>query len=172
MSSSHHCLIAQAWNFRMPRGRIVIVWSQTRESSEPLSRMNQEKTMIKRVLAVAMAGILAHTIMSAPPAFAATKEEKEACHAEKVRAGIAKLGTGASAIVAVKLRDKSHVAGFVSKADDSGFTVTDAKTGTSVPVTYADVTKVKGHNLSTGAKIGIGIAIGFLLTAAIVFLSR
>jgi hypothetical protein len=134
--------------------------------------MNQEKTMIKRVLAIAMVGILAHTIMSARPAFASTREDKEARRSEKVQAGIRKLGTGANAIVAVKLRDKSHVAGFVSEADDSGFKVTDAKTGKSVPVAYRDVTKVKGHNLSTGAKIGIGIAIGFLLTAAIVFLSR
>lgn len=128
--------------------------------------------MLKRLLAIAIVGILTHTLSQARPVFAETKEDKQAKLAEQVRAGIAKLGTGASSTVEVKLRDKSQVSGFITQADDRGFIVTDQKTGASVPVAYSDVTKVKGHNLSTGAKIGIGIAIGFLLTAAIVFLSR
>jgi phage protein D len=132
--------------------------------------MKQEKAMLKRLLAIALASILIHTVASAQPTLAGSKEDKQAKLAERVRAGIAKLGTGTSALVEVKLRDKTLVSGFISEADNSRFLVTDAKTGASTSVAYTDVTKVQGHNLSTGAKIGIGIAIGFLLTAAIVLL--
>jgi hypothetical protein len=134
--------------------------------------MNQEKDMIKRLLAFALAGILIHAATSAQTALAGAKTDKPTRLAEKVRAGIAKLGTGPSALVEVKLRDKTQVSGYISEADANSFVVTEAKTGASVPVAYTDVTKVRGHNLSTGAKIGIGIAIGFALTAAIIFLTR
>jgi hypothetical protein len=128
--------------------------------------------MMKKVLAMVLLSLLAHAITCVQPASAKSKTDRQAQYAEKVRAGIARLGVGRASTVEVRLQDKSKLAGYVSQANDSHFVITDAKTGASVPVAYGDVTKVKGHNLSTGAKIGIGIAIGFLATAAIIFLTR
>ena len=44
--------------------------------------------------------------------------------------------------------------------NDGSFVVANVKTGGATTVAYADVTRVKGHNLSSGAKVGIGIGIG------------
>jgi hypothetical protein len=43
---------------------------------------------------------------------------------------------------------------------------------TATTVAYTDVTKVKGHNLSTGAKIAIGIGIGVGVVLLILLLKR
>jgi hypothetical protein len=97
---------------------------------------------------------------------AASKEEKEARFAEKVKTNVMKVGTGEAARVKIKLRDKTKVAGYVSAADDQGFTVVDSKTGVATTIAYAQVKSVQGHNLSTGAKIAIGVGIA----AAIIFI--
>jgi hypothetical protein len=96
--------------------------------------------------------------------FAESRAEKEARHIEKIRQGILKLGVGESARLVIKLRDKTKVAGFIREAGEGSFVVTDIKTGKSTEVAYADVTQVKGQNLSTGAKviIGVGIALAVL----------
>jgi hypothetical protein len=79
--------------------------------------------------------------------------------AEKVRSGVQKLGVGQDARIELKLRDKTKLAGYVSQSNDDNFTVTDIKTGSSTVVSYPDVTKVQGHNLSTRTKVIIGVAI-------------
>jgi hypothetical protein len=58
------------------------------------------------------------------------------------------------------LQDKTRLAGYISEAKSDSFVVTNAKTGAMTTVAYSEVTQVKGHNLSTGAKIAIGIGIG------------
>jgi hypothetical protein len=88
--------------------------------------------------------------------------ERRAALSAKVKDGIAKLGVGRDARIKVHLRDKTKVAGYVSRAGDADFTVTDLETGRNTDVTYGDVTKVKGNNLHTGWKIAIGA--GILLT--------
>jgi hypothetical protein len=127
--------------------------------------------MLKEFLVLLLVGLAIHTIIAVPPVSADTKADKQALFAEKVRRGVSSLGVGKEATVEVRLRDKTKLAGYVSETNASGFTLTDAKTGASVPVAYQDVVKVKGHNLSTGAKIGIGIAIGFVVTALVIYLS-
>ena len=77
-----------------------------------------------------------------------------------MKTGIYKLGAGIDSIVEVKLRDKTKLTGYVAEVSDAGFVVSNPKLGSSTTVAYADVTQVKGHNLSTGAKIAIGVAIG------------
>ena len=124
--------------------------------------------MLKRILCLALAGLLIN-VAAAAPARAATKEEKEARFAERVKAGIAELGTGPDALVEVKLRDKTKLKGYVSEVSGEQFVVADAKTGAATPVAYAQVKQVRGHNLSTGARIAIGVAVvvGLLVAAAV-----
>lgn len=92
-------------------------------------------------------------------AYAESKEEKQARFAEKIKTNVLKLGTGESALVKVKLRDKTKLEGYISAAGAETFTVTNRKTGVATTVTYPDVKSVQGNNLSTGAKIAIGVGI-------------
>ena len=92
------------------------------------------------------------------PVYAASKEEKQVRFALKVKKNVLKFGTGQSARVKVKLHDKTKLQGYISAADEERFTVTDA-TGMATTVTYPQVKSVQGNNLSTGAKIAIGVGI-------------
>lgn len=114
--------------------------------------------MLKKILSLALAGFLMQVAFAQPVA-ANTKAEKEAQLVEKIKAGIAKLGTGPEARIELKLRDKTKLKGYVGEAGDEQFTVVDAKTGAATTVAYPQVQQVKGNNLSKGAKIAIGIAV-------------
>ena len=116
--------------------------------------------MPNRILAITLTGLLVCALVSVQPASARAKPDKQARLTEKVKSGILKLGPGKDSFVALKLRDKKVLVGYVSEVNDDSFVVSDPKTGTASSVACTDVTQVKGHNLGTGAKIGIGIAIG------------
>lgn len=119
--------------------------------------------MLKRLLTLALAALLA--LAAHAPAAAATKAEKEARLAEKVRAGIARLGTGREAVVELKLRDKTRLKGYVSEAGPDSFTVVDAA-GKATRVAYPQVKQARGHNLSKEVVITVGvIALIFILVA-------
>ena len=120
--------------------------------------------MSKKLLALTLAVLLANLFCVAPVA-AATKQEDEARHAEKVKGEIARLGTGPKAHIEVSLRDKAKLKGYVRESDATRFVVVNAKTGAATTVLYPQVRQVKGNNLSTGVKIaiGVGVAVGILL---------
>lgn len=124
------------------------------------------KLMTKKLLALTIAALLI-SLLGVVPVNATTKPEDEGKFAEKVKTEIAKLGTGPEAHIEVRLRDKTKLKGYVSEADETHFAVVNAKTGATTTVAYPQVQKVKGNNLSTGARIAIGIAIivGILLIA-------
>ena len=125
--------------------------------------------MIKKILMVVIAGLLIQAVC-VQPASAASKAERDAQRAEKVKAGILKLGVGTDARVAIKLRDKMKLAGYVTEVSDGSFVVTDPKTRAATTVAYGEVTQVKGHNLGTGAKVAIGIGIGVGVTLLVIWL--
>jgi len=85
---------------------------------------------------------------------------------EKARTTVQKIGLGRDARVEVKLHDQTKIKGYVSAAEEDFFTVTDAKTGTSQTVRYAEVASVKkpGRGLSTATWVILGAA----ATAAII----
>ena len=125
--------------------------------------------MLTKPLSILLAVLIA-TFGAARTASAgeiSTKEaQRRAALEAKVKDGIAKLGVGRDARIKVHLRDKTKVAGYVSRAGDADFTVTDLDTGRATEVAYGDVTKVKGNNLHTGWKIAIGA--GVLLTILLI----
>ncbi len=125
--------------------------------------------MLKKLTALALAGLLLQ-MAYARPVTAKPATEKQAQFAEKVKAGIAKLGTGPEARVEVSLRDGTKLKGYVSDARDDGFAVTDPKTGASTQVAYPQVKVAKGNNLSEGAKLAIGAGL-IILVGVIVALS-
>jgi hypothetical protein len=115
--------------------------------------------MFKKFLSLLLVAALAQTAALAQ-APARPGADKEARQAEKVRAGILKLGTGPKARVRLELRDKTELEGYVGEAGSDSFTVADAKTGGTTRVDYAQVAKLKGRGMSTGKKVAIGVGIG------------
>jgi len=117
--------------------------------------------MFKRIFAVTLAGLLIN-VAGVRLAYADSKEENQVRFAEKVKASVRELGTGEAARVKVQLRDKTKLEGYVSAADGEGFTVINPKTGMVTEVAYPQVKSVKGNNLSTGAKVAIGVGIAIV----------
>ena len=113
--------------------------------------------MLKKLISVSLVMLLLNLACMAP-VYPASKEEKQVRFALKVKKNVLKFGTGQSARVKVKLHDKTKLQGYISAADKEQFTVTDA-TGMATTVTYPQVKSVQGNNLSTGAKIAIGVGI-------------
>ena len=121
--------------------------------------------MFKKLMSLSLAVLLLN-LAGMTTVYAASKEEKQARFAEKVKSNVMKLGTGEAARVKVKLRDKTKLVGYISSAGEDNFTVTNPKTGIATMIAYPDVKSVQGNNLSTGAKIAIGVGIA----ATIIFI--
>jgi hypothetical protein len=96
---------------------------------------------------------------SSSPISRNSKAEKETIFATKVKADIARLGTGPAAHAEISLRDHRKLKGYISEVTEDSFTVVDNKSGDSTQVAYPQVKQVKGNNLSTGVKIAIGAGI-------------
>ena len=101
-------------------------------------------------------------VTSGRMALAASARDKEAALTEKVKAAIAKLGTGPSAQAEITLRDKSKLRGYIKEANEEHFILVH-QTGDATEVAYPQVKKVTGNNLSTGAKVAIGVGIGIVI---------
>ena len=124
--------------------------------------------MFKKIFSLALIAFLIN-LAGTSLVFADSKDDKQARYTEKVKASVQKLGTGEAARVKVTLRDKTKLKGYISATDEDGFTVTNPETGMANHVPYPQVKSVKGNNLSTGAKIGIGIGIAAAIIFAIWF---
>jgi hypothetical protein len=124
----------------------------------------------KKAMILALSWLLICAV-STPPVLGSTKE-KEARFAEKVKAGILKLGTGPEARIEVRLRDKRKLKGYITEVGNDHFAVTDPKNGATEMISYSQVKQVKGNNLSTGAKIAIGVAIIAGILALIIVFGR
>ena len=122
--------------------------------------------MLKKICSAILAALLLQA--AAVPAFAKTNAERDAQRAEKVRTQLSKLGTGRDAQVRLELRDKTKLEGYLSEAGSDTLTVTD-KEGKTTTVPYQDVSKARGNNLSTGAKIAIGAGIGAAVVLVILW---
>jgi len=125
--------------------------------------------MLSKLLSLGLAALLMQAAF-ARPALAGMKAEEEARFAGRIKAGVAKLGTGPQARIEVKLRDKTKLKGFVGEATADYFTIVD-EAGTANRVAYSQVSGVKGHNLSEGVRIAIvvGIVAAVVILAATVF---
>lgn len=114
--------------------------------------------MFRKLIALLLVGFLIN-LAGVRVAYADSKEEKQARFVEKIKANVLKLGTGESTRVRVKLRDQAKLEGYISDAGSETFTVTNRNTGVATTVANPQVKSVQGKNLSTGAKIAIGVGI-------------
>lgn len=111
--------------------------------------------MIKKCLSFALVCLL---LLSAGSSFvsAQTKTDDSASIVAKVKADVAKRGTGEDKRLEVKMLDGTKRKGYVSQAGEDSFTLVDSKTKQAVPIAYGDVAAVK-NRASKGDKIALGI---------------
>ena len=124
--------------------------------------------MSKTILSVFLATLLI-SCFGVECVFADSTEERQAHLTEKIKAGIARLGTGREARVQIKLLDKRKLKGYIREATDEDFVVVETGTGVATRIPYPQVRQVRGNNLSTGAKIAIGLGILAAVLAILLF---
>jgi hypothetical protein len=119
---------------------------------------------MKRPITLALA-VLVFNLALVGTASASTDADKAAKRAEKVKAGIQKIGVGRDSRVEVTLNDGTKLKGYVSEIKDGSFVVTSGGTNAVTEVPYPNARNVKGNNLSSGAKIAIaaGIIAGIII---------
>jgi len=127
--------------------------------------------MFKKYLTTILAVMVLNLAFGAT-AFATTEGEKEAKFAEKVKTNVTKLGTGKDARVEVKLKDGTKLKGYVSQINEGSFVVVNEKSGAATEIPYPQTKQVKGNNLTTGAKIAIGVGIVLLVIAIAAIVGR
>ena len=120
--------------------------------------------MFRKHLALSLA-INLLWLASLPLRVEARQEGAEAARTAKVKAAVAKRGTGEKARVNVELRDGRKVRGYVSGAGENDFAVTDPKSGQATTLGYGEVSRVSGRGMSKGARFGLIVGIGAAVTA-------
>jgi hypothetical protein len=116
--------------------------------------------MFKRLFSIGLVVLLFHAGNSLLIQDVARANQNDAA-ADKVKAAVAKRGTGPKAKVSVKLKDRTKLKGYISNANGDSFTLSDLKTGQTRTLAYGDVAEVKKQGgMSLAAKIGIGVGIG------------
>ncbi len=65
-----------------------------------------------------------------------------------------------SVTLSKKIDNHTKVIGKVSEVTDTGFTLTEQRTGSPMRLAYDDVRQVKQKGMSKGAKIAMGVGIG------------
>lgn len=125
--------------------------------------------MLKRSLVIVLCGLLLETMFAAD-AWAIQPDRQVNAQAVRVRAAVERVGTGTNSLVAVRLRDKSIVSGWVSAVTEDSFRVTDPHSGEVNSVRFADVSRLAATNLVSGDTVQYGGGIRAKLGKAINFI--
>ena len=122
--------------------------------------------MLKKVLASALVAVLLN-FAGARPVMANPWQAQGDSQIEKIKENVRKLGTGPEARVEVKLLDHRKLKGYIKETGADSFVVVDGKTGAASTIAYSQVKQLKGSNRLTAAKVGLNIAKGVLIVAAV-----
>jgi sRNA-binding regulator protein Hfq len=110
--------------------------------------------MFKKTSAIFIAGLL---ILANVNMIVAQQSDAVALD-RRVKAKVNDLGAGAK--VTVFLKDGTKIQGNISQILDDSFDVTVKKETQSRIISYRDVQRIKKRGLTSGAKVGLGVAIG------------
>lgn len=91
------------------------------------------------------------------------ESDRRTDRAEKIKAEIARLGTGFEAKIELKLYEGAKVKGYITGITADYVIVSDSKTALATEVPYSNIKQVRGNNLSRGVKIAIGVGIILLI---------
>jgi hypothetical protein len=111
--------------------------------------------MLKRVFTIVFCGLLFKTMMAAD-AWAIQPDQALSAHAALVKGSVQRIGAGTNSLIAVRLRDKSVVSGWVSGVNEDSFQLTDVHTNTISTVRFAEATRLAGANLVSGDTVKYG----------------
>ena len=123
--------------------------------------------MLKKCLSLLLIGLLA-SASAARPVSAAPVMNHDDPPVEKIKRSIDKLGVGEKAHASVRLKDGTKVKGYIQQTGENDFVIANARTGQKTTVAYSDVKRLEGRNLSTGAKIAIGVSIAVVTVLVII----
>jgi len=115
--------------------------------------------MLKRLLTIVLCGLLFETMLAADAWALQPAGSLASRQAARVRSAVVRVGSGTDAVVAVRLRDKSVVSGWISGVGPDSFQVTNPQTGAEAKVRFLDVDRMAAANLVSGdtAQYGGGI---------------
>ena len=126
-----------------------------------LRRRPMEILMTRLCLTFSL-GVLLALAPLGPAAHAQTSDTNETA---KIKSEVTRRTNDKKERVKVKLRNGSELKGRITQTGESGFTLTDEKTGAKTDVGYSDVAKLDGRGMSRGKKIAIiaGVTIAALV---------
>jgi hypothetical protein len=73
-----------------------------------------------------------------------------------VRRIVQGLGTGPEALIAIRAKDNSIVSGYLAEAGSDSLVVVDPQSGRRTSVALAEISRLEGHNLVSGAEVHQG----------------
>lgn len=119
------------------------------------------KTLLSLLLATALT-----LCLTVPPASAA--QDKAAAAQTKLKAQLAKFGTGPQVKLQLILRDGNKRKGYLNQLKEESLVLTDSKTGANTEIAFAEVTEAQRRGLTKGAKIAL-ISIGAAVLGVFIF---
>jgi hypothetical protein len=132
-----------------------------------------ETTIMRTYLISLLATVLFVASLSLP--VVAQQSNSEGTTLDKVKAKVAKLGTGEKAKATLILKDGTKLKGYIGQAGNDDFVVRDRKTDSPTTIRYTDVAKVesnKGHSTARNLGLGIGIGAGAFLGILLIAFAR
>jgi hypothetical protein len=99
---------------------------------------------MKKLITLTLA-VLVFNLALVGTATASTEADKAAKRAEKVKAGIQKLGVGRDSRIEVTLADGTKLKGYVSEIKDGSFVVMSDGTNVATEVPYPNAKRVSHH---------------------------
>jgi hypothetical protein len=122
---------------------------------------------IKKVLAWALCFAFMQGIMAADALAIQLNQPVQPQRVAHLTGLLTKLGSGNQSLIAVRLGDKSAVAGYLARIGRDSFEIIDTKTGEPTTVPYLQVSRLQGLNLTTGVEVHDGVGVrGKLVRAA------
>ncbi len=132
-----------------------------------------ETTIMRTYLICLLASVLFVASISKP--VVARQGNSEGTTLDKVKAKVAKLGTGEKAKATVILKDGTKKKGYIGQAGSDDFVLRDRKTDSPTTISYTDVSKVesnKGHSTARNLGLGIGIGAGAFLAILLIAIAH
>jgi len=132
-----------------------------------------ETTIMRTYLICLLASALFVASITMP--VVAQQSNSEGTTVDKVKAKVAKLGTGEKAKATVVLKDGKKVKGYIGQAGSDDFVLRDRKTDSPTTLRYSDVSKVesnKGHSTARNLGLGIGIGAGAFLAILLIAIAH
>ena len=110
--------------------------------------------MLKRVAVLSLAILFSVASLAVMPSQAVRPMQ-----AEHLGELMEKLGTGETALVAVRLKNDTAIAGHVTQLGTDSFRMVNRDTGQEVTISYVLVDRMQGYNVTTGKEVHEGTGI-------------